>query len=610
MVLYYAMTNYHILNCILHKLKYNKNKKAVLYLSEWHSEHSKLIRQIKETGFFDKVLVFHEVLFPKTTTELSKEKIKENIKKISNQIENNLHNKLSKFDEINICGDHYGFSVYINYKNIKYNYFEDGAGILSKKNILMNNIKKIDYSRYQILNYMNLPGESKNVIHRFGDLQSQLNNYQNKKDIDFSVKAELKKINKKDIEKIIHIFLENNQKIECFDNYNILLTFHYNNLGIFDMEEQRQFYNFLIDYYNNDYNIVIKPHPSDVQPNYKEWFPNFKVMPRNLPSELLPFFLKNKFHYAITGWSTSVNGLKDILDDTIKFEQDIDFKYMKFNQYYCIYQVIKNIFSEYNIILINLNKEYINNFSKSDNKYFNIDKKSLNDLKKEQNNDRKKLIIIDENTESPNNLLNIMNRLGENDAIIYTDSDNTDIDSIQNKDIISIEIKKKIINKENYYYQNILDFECIHFITKSNKIKDEIIKFNTKKVLPLSNIQIELNNDKEIMINDYQLFLNNQIKKLQNENKNLKSVVLEKEKKINEQMINYKDLLNNNKMLNNDYNKINQENQCLKKEQSNDKLIIQELQNEIKSILNSNSWKMTKWYRTIGKKIKKIIYKN
>ena len=47
MVLYYAMTNYHILNCILHKLKYNKNKKAVLYLSEWHSEHNKLIRQIK-----------------------------------------------------------------------------------------------------------------------------------------------------------------------------------------------------------------------------------------------------------------------------------------------------------------------------------------------------------------------------------------------------------------------------------------------------------------------------------------------------------------------------------------------------------------------------------
>ena len=64
MDLYYAMTNYHILCCILHKLVFGKDKKAILWISSYLLDNQPgAVSALKESAIFDDVLVFNEVNF-------------------------------------------------------------------------------------------------------------------------------------------------------------------------------------------------------------------------------------------------------------------------------------------------------------------------------------------------------------------------------------------------------------------------------------------------------------------------------------------------------------------------------------------------------------------
>ena len=63
---YYAMTNYHILCCLLHKMCINKNK-GVLYISSFiRYNQPNIVENILKSGIFEEVYFYEELEYTKT----------------------------------------------------------------------------------------------------------------------------------------------------------------------------------------------------------------------------------------------------------------------------------------------------------------------------------------------------------------------------------------------------------------------------------------------------------------------------------------------------------------------------------------------------------------
>ena len=60
MILYYALTTYHIQCCVLHRLTRKKDDTAVLLLSDIHKNSVAFLDRYKKSGIFDDVLLLKE----------------------------------------------------------------------------------------------------------------------------------------------------------------------------------------------------------------------------------------------------------------------------------------------------------------------------------------------------------------------------------------------------------------------------------------------------------------------------------------------------------------------------------------------------------------------
>ena len=62
---YYAMTNYQLLECIIHRMNLNNHKgEKVIYVSSFLlNNQSKLLKNLKDSCLFDKVEIYEETIF-------------------------------------------------------------------------------------------------------------------------------------------------------------------------------------------------------------------------------------------------------------------------------------------------------------------------------------------------------------------------------------------------------------------------------------------------------------------------------------------------------------------------------------------------------------------
>lgn len=429
MDLYYAMTNYHVLCCILHRITLGKENKAVLWVSSYLTDiQPELFDALKKSTFFDEVLIYKETMFLYFgDMHVTQKMIDEEKKNIHKNIDKDKVDKLSCFDNIYICQDTHSLGIYLNEHGIKYNFFEDGCGILSNKELLLSLIKKFP-AVYKIIRELKCVGESSNVVHRFGDLSEQAQGYHNEKDIDFSVKKILAKLGGEDIKKILEIY-------GC-KKYNLgkkkkelLLTWKYNSAGFMTLDEQRAFFSLLADYFTDEKDtLFIKPHPSDIQPDYKNWFKDAIVIDRHMPSELLPFTIDGKFEKGITNWSTSIYGLRDILKDIVNFDKEIDDTYRDFNKYFAVVEYLNTIKDEKHVqklILKDINKkqllQLLKYYVRDYDKYYQFAEKGegIYIIKQyEAAFEPKKCIILNgDNNIAPQGIIKITT--GDNEEIIY-----------------------------------------------------------------------------------------------------------------------------------------------------------------------------------------------
>lgn len=587
MNLYYALTNYHLLCCILHVLKYHRNEDNVLYLSRWHPDCIEMIENLKKTNIFSRVEIFDEVDSPSGNKKVNSKQISYDINTIVSKIPSNFITDVNLSKEINIAGDHYCCSIYLVNKKINYNYFEDACGILSDENRLLRYLKNSDYSRYQIIKKLKLPGNHSYILKRFGNLSKQQEGYFNEKDIDFSIPVILNELSKDDVSKIINVF--SNEKINVPDNSVLFLTFHYVTMQLLNLEEQKLLYLLLVDYFYHNKNLVIKPHPSDIQPDYGEWFPDSMILPRKMPSELLPILNSKKFFRALTAYSTSVTLLKNYCNDVISFSPNIEKNFYSINKYYFVLHILNNyLVSNYEIFGLGMDDSIVNNLMYE----YNISNFHINFIDKidDIQKNKKNIIIIDKFDDLESLFIN---KINENDIVFFLDFDrlskffNNSLTCVNN--LFSIFLSKTLIDENKTYDKKMLDDEVIEVCCCDRQFIDYVSNQNILKELKYSNIVISMETNIVNELNG----LYNKINLLENKNIQLHEEINGLNK--NYEILKYDlDICNNERL---EYiNNINEVEKELEKYKS--------LYN---AVLLSSSWKITKIYREVGGFIKKIL---
>ena len=347
---YYAMTNYHILCCLLHKMLMNDHD-GVLYISSYLvNNQPKIVERIKESGIFQEVYRYEEVLFTKTEKKMNDEEIDREIERVCKIVDKTVGNKIKKAPNVYVCSDFYSIGFYLIVNHIPYHFFEDGCGVLSQKNLPLKAIINENPNRALIIQKLKAFGNNEYVIDRYGSLKDQLEGYYNPKDIDFCVKKLLKGLSSSQIKELLTIYdvkkIRMNRAKAC-----LLLTMHYNEF--MTREDQIKIYATFLDYFTHKgEQIIIKPHPADTIFNYEEIYPKVRVLNRYMPAELFPYCVERPFEKGITGWSTSIFSLKDIIKNIIKFDSRIDDTFYDFDKYYAIIQYLKAIKKEETIIPI------------------------------------------------------------------------------------------------------------------------------------------------------------------------------------------------------------------------------------------------------------------
>ena len=511
---YYAMTNYHLLCCILHKMLDNNNP-ARLYISSYLVDNQPtIIDNLKEANIFNEVYEFKEISFTHTDKLMNDKELNLELDRVCKEVEKVIGKELKESKNIYLCSDFYSIGFYLITNKIKYNYFEDGCGTISKRDLPFRIIEKENPNRAALVNKLNALGENEYVVNRYASLKNQIDNYYNELDIEFSVKEKLEELKDKDINKILKIYNVKKIKIEEKNKVNLLLTMHYNQ--IVTENNQKRIYSNLLDYFTKkNEQIIVKPHPADTLKNYSKIFDNVKELNRYMPAELFPYCINKKFEKGITCWSTAIFGLKNIIKNIISFDTRIDTTYNDFDKYYAIISYLKEIKEDkiINIKTIDINEIQFINMLKY---HFKDYKKYYNITEIEDNNT---IYIVDKLNDSLNKKkVIVLNTNYKTDGMLYLReifNDNEIINTIGINNLKEIELN---INYEKNYSKSKLNIKYInkkdyldvmeHIINNSNikveelekelseknsiiRVRDESIYFLNKNI---SSLQETINN--------------------------------------------------------------------------------------------------------------------
>ena len=132
MVVYYTTTHYQVLCAILHKIKYEKDEKSCLVVTNARISHKNLCEKVKYAKIFDEVVYYDDKqLVAICSNEYKKIWCKWNIKgilkKIYPMIQKGLPFTINNNHKYYIMSDFKPFPLYLINHKIPYYYFEDAC---------------------------------------------------------------------------------------------------------------------------------------------------------------------------------------------------------------------------------------------------------------------------------------------------------------------------------------------------------------------------------------------------------------------------------------------------------------------------------------------------
>lgn len=344
--LFYALTLYHIL-CVVTYIIKKKLKHNIILISDITVNRDCIKISLEQSGLFDEVIVINDRYI--LDMDIRKEtytngELEQIIKHKSECVETILPFDVNKFSNIYVCADHFPFGIYLNYKKIKYNYFEDGAGQQSfcEKTIALS-IKPCDLQLWNIVEYLHLFGRNSNVIKRFINIGCQQNDEWKKTkaiNVDFDVVNILRHLNSRKKNIILKIF--NMISLKLDSTAALILPVNNVSNGIITEDEQIRQSALLADHFAQGYEVYLKPHPNDNITKYSI-LKNWNLLDNNFPAELLSLNVDKKIGRIITTWSTAGNSLKKIARECICTGEHFEKNFFSINVYYVLLLYFKEI---------------------------------------------------------------------------------------------------------------------------------------------------------------------------------------------------------------------------------------------------------------------------
>ena len=367
MILYYALTTYHIQCCVLHRLTRKKDATAVLLLSDIHKNSVAFLDRYKNSGIFDDVLLLKE---SEVNANIKKNEQKHRsknsiLKSACTEIKRVLPINPNLADELYLCPDHFPFGWYVIKNKIKYHCFEEGCGVLSDNRFMMSNMSR-NKTQTALMNTLGYFGENDSCVEILADAQAQTEGFTHPKMTDFSVKRILENLDVHTLDKVLSFFGVK-ETIKANKNTSLILTQHMANLGIMPLCDQHRLYELFADYFLENTHIAVKPHPDDIAGRYKDIFGNScTVLPFAMPSELLPYVFDGRVKTAIAAYSTAVKNLGNFCDRMICFDNRIMDDFRHIHRYFAAVKLAEYL-GKTDSIVTNGNELLLEELAKNDN---------------------------------------------------------------------------------------------------------------------------------------------------------------------------------------------------------------------------------------------------
>ncbi|MBP3506585.1 MAG: hypothetical protein J6K43_09320 [Lachnospiraceae bacterium] len=363
MILYHVVTYYQLLWVIVYHMTQKKELKAVIIMA--NSLESRLSNEIvlKISDLFE----IYFFPYDQVNDHLSSLDIEELSENVQEQVVN-LYNEyikydLSLFDEINIAGYHFYFSLVLLDKGIHFNVIEEAAGMLSRHQVLYSIVEKLNPYQLEIALYNRLLYADNELIDkRFCLIECQEPNYVGRDMCNFDLILQIK--NNSWLEDLlITIFVGEVKKYKNSKNSVLLLTQHFANLQVLSFEDQALIYQYIVDYFYMDKQLIIKPHPDDVM-FYSKLFPKAQIIREKFPSELLPFMFEKLPDSVSTVSSTAIFSIENVFNNVIKFSVDTEKNFVLFHRYFVALYVLKQLDDITELQCLNCDVDIINNLLK------------------------------------------------------------------------------------------------------------------------------------------------------------------------------------------------------------------------------------------------------
>lgn len=343
MNIYYAMTKFHLLFCLTHRMLRGTDEEPILILYSGLSDVKIYQKKILEKRLFSEVLIIDEIQMRHNWIGVADledtANIDYDIQSIITELDNWLPFDISEANEIFLTNDHWALGIYCISKKIPYYFYEDGAGMLSKPNYSYELVYRQNKTQAHIAKYIGAFSNNENVIAKFADLTNQSEGFSDTKAVHYSVTDSLGELSQSALNDVLDIFGMEQIHIKG-DNLAVLFTEHFINMKRLTVLQQYELYALIIDYFAKNTDLIIKPHPNDIHVNYTEIFPKARIISRNFPSELLPYCVDKSIDYGVAACSTAVLGLKKYFREIVRFDIDIENKYFKFHRYFALVQLL------------------------------------------------------------------------------------------------------------------------------------------------------------------------------------------------------------------------------------------------------------------------------
>ena len=309
MILYQALSSYQILECIVHRLTFHSGEKAELMLGNYILERMPQYREAATRGFFDRVLLFRYGGYRGDEEKILKE-VREEFLSVCGR-------RAEEYDKIYAAGIHTWLQVQWAREGISFAMFEDGSGALSRPWILSDIHKKSSPDRQRAVEKYHLYDHANPVItEKICDIRSQRAGFSDEKAVDFPVLEAFGKLSGKWKDSIREFFRL--PAYEGYQDYVLLLTQQFANLGQLTFSEQILIYQTLFDYFLENRKVLIKPHPDDIL-YYHRLFPEAEILREVFPAELLPMAFDRLPESICTISSTGINLIRQEFSRCLKF---------------------------------------------------------------------------------------------------------------------------------------------------------------------------------------------------------------------------------------------------------------------------------------------------